>query len=489
MSDSCVRHRARRAGKWALASIVVSALGSSVWLVMMSRDERSIALPGLLCVNLTLLLWMVLYRRDGVIPLIDVGMLCALATCVYSVYPLINYWAAGMKFTVNSDTRLYSYGISAEELGSFHWRNVLYLGCFVCAYMIARGRTRMSMHVAPLSRSVREVSVTTYCLLLAYFVALKETTGVAFLYSGYGQEAFRQSAQLLSSMPLIVRQVSGKLYVILFLFKLLVLFLVVRKCSFIRWKVVLFAWLAVEAIMTVAAKGPRTDFMLFVVAACLFYDRLVRRVRWLTLVGGGVALLTCFIALGLYRGYGTGTEMMDAVAGTEGGVAGQQNEFQTLLGTAYDVMQRKAAGGRIPSYLHFNDVITILPPQQLLPFEKIPAAEWYLSEVGLSGSGEGLMWGVITQSIVGGDWAELVMRGILLAIILACVHRWYAKHSAGALETVLYVFVCVKIYYTYRDTTLSMLSDIVIVVAVALVLKEVERWGWLGERRRKTGGG
>jgi hypothetical protein len=105
--------------------------------------------------------------------------------------------------------------------------------------------------------------------------------------------------------------------------------------------------------------------------------------------------------------------------------------------------------------------MAILPPQQFLPFEKVSASEWYLRQIGKSGTGQGFMWGIISQAIVGLDWIELVIRGAILGFILARIHRWYIKHQSGFLETLLYIFLCIKVYYTFRDTTLSLLSNFV----------------------------
>src|SRR4029077_15926157 len=95
------------------------------------------------------------------------------------------------------------------------------------------------------------------------------------------------------------------------------------------------------------------------------------------------------------------------LAQASGGLFSATNEFQSLFSTAYDVLQRKQAGAYLPRYLYLNDFAAILPPQQIMPFEKVAASEWYLREIGMSGSGVGFMWGVISQSIVGLDWIEL----------------------------------------------------------------------------------
>jgi hypothetical protein len=179
------------------------------------------------------------------------------------------------------------------------------------------------------------------------------------------------------------------------------------------------------------------------------------------LITSGAMLLAVFIFLGLYRSYFDVADMQADLSSGNAGIFSVRNEFQSLLGTAYDVHRRKEAGAYLPWYLYINDFITILPPQQLMPFEKVAASEWYLREIGLSKTGLGLMWGVISQSIVGLDWLELALRGAILGYILARFHRWYLKHQSGFLETLLYMFLCLKVYYTFRDTTFSLLANLV----------------------------
>ena len=200
-------------------------------------------------------------------------------------------------------------------------------------------------------------------------------------------------------------------------------------------------------------------------------------------------LLLLFIFLGLYRSYIDFVSMQLDLSQTYGGILSGSNEFQSLLGTAYDVFQRKTEGAYLPWYLYLNDFITILPPQQLMPFEKVGASEWYLREIGISGIGQGYMWGVISQSIVGLDWLELFFRGALLGYILARFHRWYLKHQSGFLETLLYTFFCIKVYYTFRDTTLYPLSDLVWVIIPSYILLRIGEANLprkIGDQRRNS---
>ena len=77
-----------------------------------------------------------------------------------------------------------------------------------------------------------------------------------------------------------------------------------------------------------------------------------------------------------------------------------------------------------------------------MPFEKVAASEWYLREIGMSGTGQGFMWGVISQSIVGLDWLELALRGAILGYILAQIPSLVPKTPIRVSgNIVVYVFL------------------------------------------------
>ena len=390
--------------------VLFGILMSASVLAFMTDDQRYVATPGLACVVMVLWLWMTLWDRDHEIPFFDVGVFCALATLVYTVYPLVNYWVDGLQFGFLSDSRLQSYHISPAELG--------------------------------------------------FFLLGMLTGDIYSLPATYG-ERIAIGLRVASNMPLLLLQISDKLAGILFVFKLALLFIVVSKCRQKKWLIILLLWISAEIIHTIYVKGPRSGNVLFLIAVVLFYHRTIKPLSMKFLITSGISLFIFFIFLGLYRSYTDFASLQTALSHTSAGIFSGNNEFQALLGTEYDVLQRKIGGANLPWYLYINDFITILPPQQLMPFEKIPASEWYLRQIGLSGTGLGFMWGVISQSIVGLDWIEIAIRGALLGYILARFHHWYLKHQTGFLVSLLYVFFCLKVYYTFRNTTFSFLANFV----------------------------
>lgn len=431
-------------------------------LVFMREDQRYVAAPGLACVVMVLWLWMTLWDRDHEIPFLDVGVLCALATLVYTVYPLINYWVNGLQFDFLSDSRLQSYHISPAELGFFHLRHVLYLFSFVIFYSFFRGRGTINVgNVSPPKRSTQLIIVFFFLILSGYFFLLGMLTGADYSQAKTYGDRIAIGVNVTSTMPLLLLQVSNKLRPILFIFKLALLFIVVSRCRQKKWLIILLLWVLAEIVQTVYIKGPRTDLVLFLIAAALFYHRTIKPLSMKFLITSGISLFIFFIFYGLYRAFADFASLQTALSHTSANIFSGSNEFQALLGTEYDVLQRKIGGANLPWYLYINDFITILPPQQLMPFEKIPASEWYLRQIGLSGTGFGFMWGVISQSIVGLDWIEIAIRGSLLGYLLARFHHWYLKHQTGFLVSLLYVFFCLKVYYTFRNTTFSLLTNFV----------------------------
>ena len=440
--------------------LTVILLGVSA-LALMTPDERYVAAPAFACVFMVLLLWMKLWDFDQKIPFFDIGVICALATLVYTIYPLVNYWVGGLQFGFLSDNRLQSYGISPAELGFFHLRHVLYLFSFVFFYLLFRERGFLETgNVSAPRRSYRQAIVIFFLTLTGYFFFLHLMAGVNYNAS-YESEEYAKNLAAFSSLPLILLQISSKLWSILFIFKLALLFLVVSQCRQKKWLIILFAWVTFEIVQAIIVKGPRTDLVLFLMAAILFYHRMIQNFSIKLLIASGASLFILFMVLGIYREYIDVPSLQLDLSVSDATIFSIGNEFQSLLGTSYDVFQRKLSGTDFPWYIYINDIITIFPPQQIMPFEKVPASEWYLRELGISGTGVGLMWGVISQSIVGFDWFEIAFRGGVLGYVLALFHRWYIKHQTGFLATLLYVFFCLKVYYTFRDTTFSFLGNLV----------------------------
>jgi hypothetical protein len=455
------RHPTARRVKLAMP-VLAAALGIAlVAIALLSREQRFVAAPALACMVIALWAAVTLWDRDRSVPLFDIGFLCIFATFVYSVFPLLNYWLHGFQFGSLSDSRLAAYAPGMEDIGKFHFRHVLYLFSLAVFYVGFRGRGRIRTgNVEPAPATTQYTVVVLFVALLLFFFTLRLTTGITF-HSSYEATAFSNKIEAFSSAPLWLVQISGKLAGIQSVLKLALLYIVVSRCRRRGWRLILILWVAVEVIQPMLVLGQRSGMMFFLLTTVLLYHRLVRPLSFKALAMVGSAVFVLFMFLGFYRSFQDLTALRSDVVAADTSVLARTNEFQSLLGTAYDVAQRKAAGATLPWYLYINDFVDVLPPQQLLPFEKVPAAEWYLREIGRSGTGEGYMWGVIAQAIVGLDWIELAVRGSILGLVLAWLHRWYRRRQSGFMETFMYMYLCIIIFSTFRNTTGSFLANIV----------------------------
>jgi len=445
----------------AITPALLSLVFILIWASLFFGDKEAmyVAAPLFSCALVMVWLTYTLWKKDGGVPFFDIGFICALATFVYSVVPLLDFWVTGLRFGLLSDGRLAYYDPSPSEMGMFHWRHVLYLATFAVTYSFYRSRLYIETGGVELpGKTTKYVLISLFCVLGVYFALFELVSGFRFNVA-YSSEDFDKNVALISSIPLLATQISFKLYGIYFVVKLAILWVVIQQCRSRSWRIILWIWILYELIYAFQLGGARTGMALFLLAAALMYHRLIGPFSLRLAVPAGILLLALFTFMGILRQQANIAEMIQTTAGADGEFLSIGGEFSSLLGTAYDVYQRTAEGiTEIPWYLYLNDFINILPPQQILPFEKVAASEWYLREVGLSGTGLGFMWGVITQSIVGLDWLEIALRGGILGFFLAKIHSWYARRREHFLTNIFYIYLCVMIYYTFRDTTGSIFS-------------------------------
>lgn len=130
------------------------------------------------------------------------------------------------------------------------------------------------------------------------------------------------------------------------------------------------------------------------------------------------------------------------------------NEFQAVYATAYDLFMRRESGNleNVPWQLYVSDLYMVVP-SQLLPFYKWDPSQWYLNLIEYQEPVGGFMFGVISQAIIGLDWVELLLRGCLLGGVAASIHWWYVRRASEFWTTLLYLFLCVWAYYSFRASS------------------------------------
>ena len=450
--------------------LILTAVTGALSLPLFSPEQRRVVLPLLVIINIAVFFLASLWGRGDKepVPLFEIGTVYCAALTVYSLVPFLNYLLAGMSWTLLSDNRLLKYSAPPADVGRFAWNYVVYFLSFAATYLWARVKSESQKRAAVINDSPSLITIALpLFVLLAYFYWLYIFWGVD---ANPGYSKISDNLLKLERLPLIVSQVSSHLRGILLIFKIALLILLLERWESKRWRAVLCLWLLLETAYTILNVGARFETALLLLSALLAYHRLVKPIRLSQAVTFGLLFIAGFQIMGMARNYALkGDKPVPAL--TFRSLASATSEFQSIFATAYDLDQMKKAGGleNIPAQLYVSDFVMPVP-RQFLPFEKIEPSEWYLKVRGIKGQ-TGYMFGVIAQSVIGFGLLELALRGALVGVLFGWAQRWYTRRSSRFLPTLLYVWLCVWSYYTFRASTFYLLSPIIfrVLPAVALI--------------------
>ena len=426
----------------AIAYNAVALIAIAGALSLVKPDDRAIAAPMLAIAEILLLFLSVLWARDGVPPVFESGTLCMLATALYGIFPLLGFLLMQGQWYRNADSRLFAYAFLPSELGMFGWRYVVYTASFALAYLAVRRDAAVNTTAFEMPRGTATAAIVIIlAVLYLYKVAVRIVYGYELDVS-YA-EGYRLAAAI-GRMPYVVLQFSQNLVAALLVAQQAVMVLLLARWRTWSFRLALVAWIGFEIVSRSLIMGSRTSLVLLLLSAGILYHRLVKPLSFRLLALGGMVLVTGFLFLGVIRN-GQSVVPDNVIQGS--------NEFQSLFVTAFDLHKMNEAGRlRVPWQVYLSDAYLCIP-SQVLPFDKLDPSSWYIDVIGQTGLGNGYMFGVLAQTVVGLGWIELVLRGIALAACLAWLHRWYVRRAVYFWPTVFYLFVSIWTYYTFRSTT------------------------------------
>ena len=460
-------------GTPALAGVALVA--SLAALLLVDPGARPLALPLLGTANLFLLYIVVLRERDGALPVFELGSVCVLITALYGSVPVLGYWLGGLRWSPLSDLRLSGSGMTPAEVAGVAWRYVAYLASFIVAYLAWRGRPASRPASLPavddrteLAAVLAIVGFSTFFLLVFVRYGTAEHLGYAGIAAG--------AVPTWEELPPLVYFAARAGVAMLLVAKLCLLVMFFQRWAQLRYRVLVLAWLALEIVHAVSLMGVRRDVAMLLMAAALLYHRLVRPLAVWQAAATVTALLAGLLVFGFIR-QGWGVRVPWSA----------NNEFQVLFANAWDLLGRRD-GLDVPWQIYLSDLLRLIPRDihGLLPFDVLDPSLWYLRVIDIRDPRVGLMFGVVAQSVIGWDWVELVLRGAVLGVVCAAIHRWYVR-STGLWATVFYLYLCVWAYYTVRATTFHVVSlvfwrllpSVLVLVPAAFVLGRLQKApGW-----------
>ncbi|HJQ10156.1 MAG TPA: O-antigen polymerase [Gemmatimonadaceae bacterium] len=406
---------------------------------------------------------------SGETPIVEVGAWYAVAGTIYLLLPLSVFLALGMVFVPTSDGRLFSLQPDPGEVARIAWMYVIHIGAFGLAYVSVRGRPKNESREQVVSRR------TMVTGLVLFVVLSTGLYGINMLLPR--PENYADSYAVVMALPLGVRQALKFVFGVNFV--ITILLLVGAFSDYRRWRRVILMWLAFQFLMTILF-GIRAGLVLSFCACIILYHLKVRRIRMLAASLLALSAVVGFLVLGIVRNYRGAERRADFTVALNGG------EFEALFANAVDIDRRRQTGeiDGAPPGAYLADFVAPIP-SQILPFEKVNLATWYVGRFYPSAreQGGGFAFGVIAQSALGYGWLELVTRGIVLGWVLAKTHRLFSRRRGELWITVFYVWLIVNGYQSFRDTSFTLWSSFVqqfvpafiIVECLAAILAQVSR--------------
>jgi hypothetical protein len=427
-----------------MISAPILLLVYGAWAYLYSNTDQHLLLyPVILSAAIVLATVEHFWRRDRRLPIVDVGVLCALITLTYIAASTFFFIMSGLQWSALSDPRLVQMNSTPAEVADLLWSVTAYIATFCAAYAMLRGPGMPGPDVP-----IEAETSAGWALIVILALATIYKVGVEN-YFQVNLEPSNKELQAnygVTQLPLFLGQITHNVLGILRISMVgIVAFVLARKSRGLG--LLLAVWLLMEGYWTISNKGPRAYYVFLIMAVVLSYHRMIKTVGPILATGVASALFAVLIGFGYWRDVGSHvTNVAD--------IWSAATEFQVLLANGLHVSWAHAHGliNEVPWQIRFNDFILMIP-QQLLPFEKLDLADWYIRETGVDNHGLGLMFGVVAQSELGFGRAELMVRGVLLGAVLAFVHRQCVKRATSLTAFIFYLWLCTSIYYTYRAST------------------------------------
>jgi hypothetical protein len=455
-----------------LLTAVFAALASALVLALTPAHARIVATPALLALTVLITAASVLSSPTGRAPLDEVGAWYMATVGVYLLWPLGVYFALGMEFPVLSDVRFATIQPTPAMTAEIAWYYTLHILGFVSAYLLVRSRRPASMPVAPI-RVDRPTAISVAVLVVVvqlFFLFIGSFVNVS------GDSTYAGGYVAVNELPVAVRQLwnaFGRLR-----WSVMFLALVLIFSNYRRWRLLLVAWIGTMALLQFVQGGARTPLFLLIAGAAILYHMRVRAVSTRTAAITGIIGLLAFQGLGIMRDraaslmFGVSADAMP-VQGFS--LLGSASEFDALYANAMDLRLRDRLGEvHPPLAFHASDLLALVP-SQLLPFEKVEPAFWYMATYYPEAleRGSGFAFGVIAQSAVGFGMPEALLRGVLTGVLLGALQRLYRRRSGNLWVLASYLWVALLGYQMFRASSLYLLAPYVfgfVPVAVAVAL-------------------
>ena len=386
-----------------------------------------------------LLLWRLQFR--GRLSYADPGIFFILVICLYTAIPLLMFEYYDYTFGRFTDPRLYHIVLDATLIADVWLSANLAMAGFGAAYLAFRKPRMPTLDYVPRGA----VGALWIGLALSIGVNIIAFLGRGGGSGGGGVNAYADEYLFFRTMPVYVIQIVNILLVTFQVAAFGLFAYYLRQKKFLIASGLLIACLAFFLVVTDA----RTMLVLLAGGFFILRDHLDKRLSPIVLGSAAVAGLFVFLFLGFIR---------------EGGMAitdaAGRNEFVAIFVTALDIQQLYITGSTLDmNYnLLLGDLFRLVP-QQLLTFEKIDPATWYVANFypHFAESGGGLAFGMVSEAALSGGGVSALLRGAALGTLISIAIN-YLTRVPSIWRLIIYAWLFINLYQCFRDTTFTLVG-------------------------------
>lgn len=398
----------------------------------------------------TLWIYMLASRRDGRAPIDDIGIWWLGVLLLYSTLPPLAWLVQGS-----------SYGPLSGRLFKLqpNFQEVEYVLSIAIAYMLGFALVFLVLFkfVRPPLLSVQPTIDISKLVGASIIILFSSLIGIVLTKLGIirSAESYADSYAVIYELPRGLRQFI-KIVAGLSGVSTLVLVVAIFQ-SWPKYRFLFICYLF-SITMTINPQGGRGGLVTALLSMAVAWHVLIRPIPTRRVFFGGFIGLLCFLVFGIWRNISSLNEV--GSLGFEGIGVG---EFDSLWGNAIELLQAKNSGGiNINLETRFGEIIAFIP-SQLLWFEKISLNDWYLNNFypGLKDSGSGLVFGAISQAIIGGGIIEAFIRGAIIGGLSGIIMKWVRTPSKVWWKFPLHLYLLVGVFSGIRETTFIQFGDLV----------------------------
>ena len=415
-----------------------------------------------------------LWRRDGFLPILDIGITALIAMLIYMIEPVSRMILADFRFTNLSSLQLARLSPTANDILPLVWRYFAFTAVFGITYLAFRKpgvpRKPLSENTA---KSMLRILLFIFIVMSVIMKLFEYKTGLS-LDPTYDNSTGTNYEQFLG-LPLLAQQLVSHFVAAFNIIRFGILLCLVSLWHNAKTKYIIYLVLIYMIIDNTLLMRQRTTLLLNCLAIIVAYHQFIRPIDIRKLLLIGIVLFLWFQIYGWVRGGGNFEDKISRLEESTDDTEfhSKATEFQALFGGTYDLYNLTEVTGSnnpVPWYSPIFDLISLIP-SQLLPFEKWDPDKWYCSNY--SAWPGYFMFNPICQSLVGFGWIELLVRATLLAWIFARIRQWYLKRDGQFLPALFYLWMTLTAFYSIRGSSFGFLTSVVQVFIPTLIMVKV----------------